>query len=51
MAEIDVAAADCFSASDKAMILDRIVAHHGGTREFDAKLKLHLMLDPLSYKV
>ena len=49
--KIDVANAECFMPKDKAMILEKVKSHHGSYEAFDKKLKLHLLLEPLSYKV
>jgi len=51
VAAINVEKAGAFSAADKAMILEQVVKQHGSYAQFDAKLKLRIMLEPLSYKV
>ncbi|KAG2439063.1 hypothetical protein HYH02_006590 [Chlamydomonas schloesseri] len=45
---IDVERSQCFKAEDKAMILQQVVEHYGSAAAFDAKLKLQLLLQPLS---
>ena len=47
---VDVANAECFDANDLAMIHGNIIASHGSLENFDASLKLLLLLEPLSYK-
>ena len=47
---VDVANAECFDASDLAMIHRNIIASHGSLEKFDERLKLLLLLEPLSYK-
>ena len=47
---IYVANAECFDASDLAMIHGNIIASHGSLEKFDESLKLLLLLEPLSYK-
>ena len=47
---VDVANAECFDASDLAMIHGNIIASHGSLEKFDERLKLLLLLEPLSYK-
>ena len=49
--KINVDEAECWSEGDKAMILGKIREHHGSSDAFNAKLRLQLMLDPVSYKV
>ena len=51
IASIDVANAECFMEADKAMILENVVMHHKSLEAFNDKLKLHLLLEPLSFKV
>ena len=48
---IDVEKATCFKPSDKTMIIDKVIKHHGSTAAFNMSLRLQLLLDPLSYKV
>ncbi|KXZ53022.1 hypothetical protein GPECTOR_8g39 [Gonium pectorale] len=48
---IDVEAAQCFLQSDKDMILGEVVKHHSSPKAFNSKLKLQLLLEPLSYAV
>ena len=47
---VNVANAECFDASDLAMIHRNIIASHGSLEKFDERLKLLLLLEPLSYK-
>ena len=49
--EIDVEKANCWSPGDKTDILDKIRKHHGSTDAFNEKLRLQLMLNPVSYKI
>ncbi|PNH10193.1 WD repeat domain-containing protein [Tetrabaena socialis] len=48
---LDVELAECYSPDDKIAILRDVVEQHGSTSEFNDKLKLQLMLQPLSYRV
>ena len=48
--ELDVGKAECCYEADKQMILDKVKAEHGSTANFNQKLKLQLMLQPLSYR-
>lgn len=48
---LDVAAAETQFPRDKDMILAGVVAQHGSAQAFDEKLKLQLLLQPLSYRV
>ncbi len=48
---IDVERTECVRAEDREMILGNIIRHHHSFAAFDVRLKLQLMLDPLSYKV
>jgi hypothetical protein len=47
---IQVEKAECFKETDKQMILDRVVKLYGSHDNFDTLLKLHLRLQPLSYR-
>ncbi|KXZ53844.1 hypothetical protein GPECTOR_6g762 [Gonium pectorale] len=51
VASLDVAAAECFNPADKVMILNDVVATAGSVSEFNEKLRLQLLLQPLSYRV
>ncbi len=51
VSSIDVNKAECVWPSDLELIRDNILKHHHSFSAFDTRLKLHLMLDPLSYKV
>eukprot|EP00976_Prorocentrum_cordatum_P053067 1070668-Prorocentrum_minimum.AAC.5 len=48
---IDVTKAKCFKEEDKKAILEKVALHHNSCEAFNNKLKLHLLLKPLSYKV
>ncbi len=48
---INVEKTECVRAEDREMILGNIIRHHHSYAAFDVRLKLQLMLDPLSYKV
>ena len=48
---IKVEDAECVRNEDLKMIREGILEHHRSYSAFDTKLKLHLALDPLSYKV
>ncbi len=47
---INVKQAECFKPEDKTMILKRVVQLYGSLDNCDALLKLHLRLQPLSYR-
>ncbi len=47
---INVEQAVCFKPEDTAMILGRVVELYGSHDNFDALLKLYLLLQPLSYR-
>ncbi|KAG2422132.1 hypothetical protein HXX76_016255, partial [Chlamydomonas incerta] len=49
-ATIDVEKAECFKPADKAFILGDVRRIHGSAQRFNAKLKLQLLLEPLSYE-
>ena len=49
--EIDIGQAVCYDPADLVMIHARVVEHHGSLAQFNAALKLQLLLNPLSYKV
>ncbi|KAG2449768.1 hypothetical protein HYH02_005293 [Chlamydomonas schloesseri] len=51
IASIDVESAQCFVPADKEMILAEVTKHHASPQLFNAKLKLQLLLEPLSYRV
>ncbi|KAG2490965.1 hypothetical protein HYH03_010641 [Edaphochlamys debaryana] len=49
--DLDVERAECFRAADKEMIMREVKRQHGSPAAFNAKLKLQLLLEPLSYSV
>ncbi|KAG2423194.1 hypothetical protein HXX76_010962 [Chlamydomonas incerta] len=49
--DLDVEAANCFRPEDKDMIMREVRKQHGSAAAFNAKLKLQLLLEPLSYSV
>ncbi|KAG2452109.1 hypothetical protein HYH02_003143 [Chlamydomonas schloesseri] len=49
--DLDVEAANCFRPEDKDMIMHEVRKQHGSAAAFNAKLKLQLLLEPLSYSV
>ncbi|PNH02253.1 Vegetative incompatibility protein HET-E-1, partial [Tetrabaena socialis] len=51
LSSIDVAEAKCFKPEDKVMILSEVCLHHKSPEVFNTKLKLQLLLEPLSYRV
>lgn len=48
---IDVEKADCFKPEDKVTILSEVVQQYGTPQAFNNKLKLQIMLEPLSYRI
>ncbi|GIL88536.1 hypothetical protein Vretifemale_16496, partial [Volvox reticuliferus] len=50
-ADLDVERAECFRAADKDMIMREVRRQHGSPEAFNSKLKLQLLLEPLSYSV
>ena len=48
---INVAKAECFDPKDKEMILAQVNKLYGSPENFNSKLKLQLMLQPLRYKM
>ncbi|GIL63108.1 hypothetical protein Vafri_17234 [Volvox africanus] len=50
-ADLDVERAECFRPADKEMIMTEVRRQHGSPEAFNAKLKLQLLLEPLSYSV
>jgi hypothetical protein len=51
IASLDVTRAKCFKPEDEVAILADVVAQHGSAHAFNTKLKLQLLLEPLSYRV
>ncbi|PNH02254.1 Vegetative incompatibility protein HET-E-1, partial [Tetrabaena socialis] len=51
LASINVSAAQCYKEEDKEMILREVSLHHKSPEVFNTKLKLQLLLEPLSYRV
>jgi hypothetical protein len=49
--QITVENATCIKPENMEMIKGKILEHHHSYEAFDTRLKLHLMLDPLSYSV
>ncbi|GFR51163.1 hypothetical protein Agub_g13520, partial [Astrephomene gubernaculifera] len=49
--DLDVERAECFRAADKEMIMREVRRQHGSSAAFNSKLKLQLLLEPLSYRV
>ncbi|KXZ53003.1 hypothetical protein GPECTOR_8g372 [Gonium pectorale] len=49
--DLDVEAAECFRPEDKQMIMREVRRQHGSPEAFNSKLKLQLLLEPLSYSV
>ena len=47
---LDVTTAECQFPTDKAMILRAVEQQHGSAYAFNTKLKLQLLLEPLSYR-
>ncbi|EFJ51825.1 hypothetical protein VOLCADRAFT_87388 [Volvox carteri f. nagariensis] len=50
-ADLDVERAECFRPADKEMIMREVRRQHGSPEAFNSKLKLQLLLEPLSYSV
>ncbi|KAG2452670.1 hypothetical protein HYH02_002903 [Chlamydomonas schloesseri] len=48
---LDVTKAECQFPADKDMILEVVTRQHGSTDAFNHKLRLQLLLEPLSYTV
>ncbi|KAG2452669.1 hypothetical protein HYH02_002902 [Chlamydomonas schloesseri] len=48
---LDVTKAECQYPADKDMILEVVTRQHGSTDAFNHKLRLQLLLEPLSYTV
>ncbi|KXZ47607.1 hypothetical protein GPECTOR_34g766 [Gonium pectorale] len=48
---IDVESAQCFKPEDKQMILAQVVEHYSSPEVFNAKLRLQLLLEPLSHSL
>ncbi|PNH07715.1 Vegetative incompatibility protein HET-E-1 [Tetrabaena socialis] len=51
LSSIDVEEAKCYKPEDKVMILREVCLHHKSPEVFNTKLKLQLLLEPLSYRV
>ncbi|PNH06904.1 WD repeat domain-containing protein, partial [Tetrabaena socialis] len=47
---INVTEAACYKPEDKVMILNEVSRHHTSPEVFNTKLKLQLLLEPLSYR-
>jgi hypothetical protein len=49
---LDIGKAECFNQDDKSLIIMAdVVKHHRSAGAFNTKLKLQLLLEPLSYRV
>lgn len=48
---LDVNTAECQFPADKDFIMGEVVKHHGSADMFNRKLRLQLLLEPLSYSV
>ncbi|KAG2433318.1 hypothetical protein HXX76_008384 [Chlamydomonas incerta] len=49
--DLDVRRAECFFEGDKVFIMGQVDKYHGSADAFNAKLRLQLLLEPLSYAV
>ncbi|KXZ42624.1 hypothetical protein GPECTOR_129g554 [Gonium pectorale] len=49
--DLDVRRAECFFEADKRFIMEQVDKYHGSAEAFNAKLRLQLLLEPLSYGV
>jgi hypothetical protein len=48
---LDISKAQCFDPDDREMIMADVDATHGSADAFNRKLRLQLLLEPLSYRV